>query len=140
MFSLRRNMYNLDFAFKPKDMTPPYPDLLTPVRCSCVFWADHLCVPESWHCGFWVDTLSPLASRGRHGYGSAAVTSGGAHATARKTTRHLTSRSGDAHHQVPADGKTRAGGISPSAYPGVGRVICFETSTGYVCGVWMGLC
>lgn len=40
---LKQNMYNLDFDFKPKDMTPPHPDPLAPVRYSCVFWADHLC-------------------------------------------------------------------------------------------------
>lgn len=43
MFSLRQNMYNLDFGFKPKVMTPPHPDPLAPVRYSCVFWAHHLC-------------------------------------------------------------------------------------------------
>ena len=36
-------MYNLDFDFIPKDMTPAHPDPLAPVRYSCVFWADHLC-------------------------------------------------------------------------------------------------
>jgi hypothetical protein len=40
---LRRNMYNLDFGFKPENMTPPDPDPLAPIRYSCVFWADHLC-------------------------------------------------------------------------------------------------
>ena len=40
---LRRNMYNLDLGFKPKNMTPPDPDPLAPIRYSCVFWADHLC-------------------------------------------------------------------------------------------------
>ncbi|RYP38832.1 hypothetical protein DL768_010750 [Monosporascus sp. mg162] len=43
MFSmLKQNMYNIDFGFKPKDMTPPDPDPLAPIRYSCVFWADHL--------------------------------------------------------------------------------------------------
>ncbi|KND87302.1 Vegetative incompatibility protein HET-E-1 [Tolypocladium ophioglossoides CBS 100239] len=40
---LRRNIYNLDYGFKPKDMNPRHPDLLAPVRYACVFWADHLC-------------------------------------------------------------------------------------------------
>ncbi|RYP17831.1 hypothetical protein DL765_004315 [Monosporascus sp. GIB2] len=40
---LKQNMYNLDFGFKPKDMTPPDPDPLAPIRYSCLFWADHLC-------------------------------------------------------------------------------------------------
>jgi hypothetical protein len=40
---LKQNMYNLDFGFKPKDMAPPNPDPLAPIRYSCVFWADHLC-------------------------------------------------------------------------------------------------
>ena len=40
---LRRNMYNLDLGFKPENMTPPDPDLLAPIRYSCVFWADYLC-------------------------------------------------------------------------------------------------
>ncbi|RYP17409.1 hypothetical protein DL765_004539 [Monosporascus sp. GIB2] len=40
---LKQNMYNLDFGFKPKDMAPPDPDPLAPIRYSCVFWADHLC-------------------------------------------------------------------------------------------------
>jgi hypothetical protein len=40
---LRQNMYKLDFGFKPKDMAPPNPDPLAPIRYSCLFWADHLC-------------------------------------------------------------------------------------------------
>ena len=40
---LSRNMYNLDFGFKPENMTPPDPDPLAPLQYSCVFWADHLC-------------------------------------------------------------------------------------------------
>lgn len=40
---LRKNMYNLDYGLKPKDMIPPDPDPLAPIRYSCVFWADHLC-------------------------------------------------------------------------------------------------
>ena len=45
MFSmLKQNMYALlDFGFKPKDIRPPDPDPLAPIRYSCVFWADHLC-------------------------------------------------------------------------------------------------
>ncbi|RYO82755.1 hypothetical protein DL764_009559 [Monosporascus ibericus] len=46
---LRQNMYNLDFGFKPKDMTPPDPDPLAPIRYSCVFWADHLCFLNGEH-------------------------------------------------------------------------------------------
>jgi hypothetical protein len=43
MFSmLKQNMYNLDFGFKAKNTSPPDPDPLTPIRYSCVFWADHL--------------------------------------------------------------------------------------------------
>ncbi|KAL2194361.1 hypothetical protein P885DRAFT_71427 [Corynascus similis CBS 632.67] len=41
--TLKYNIYNLDFGFKPENMTPPDPDLLAPIRYSCVFWADHLC-------------------------------------------------------------------------------------------------
>jgi hypothetical protein len=41
--TLKQNMYNLDFGFKPKDIRPPDPDPLAPIRYSCVFWADHLC-------------------------------------------------------------------------------------------------
>ena len=44
---LRRNMYNLDLGFKPENMTPPDPDLLAPIRYSCVFWVDHLCSMNS---------------------------------------------------------------------------------------------
>ncbi|GAB1319506.1 NACHT domain-containing protein [Madurella fahalii] len=39
---LRQNMYNLDFGFKPNDMTVPYPDPLGRIRYSCMFWVDHL--------------------------------------------------------------------------------------------------
>ncbi|RYP64263.1 hypothetical protein DL770_009223 [Monosporascus sp. CRB-9-2] len=48
---LKQNMYNLDFGFKPKDMTPPNPDPLAPIRYSCVFWADHLCFLNGEHPG-----------------------------------------------------------------------------------------
>ncbi|KAI0909671.1 WD40 repeat-like protein [Ustulina deusta] len=41
--SLERNIYKLDFGFKPEDMTPPNPDPLAPLRYSCVYWIDHLC-------------------------------------------------------------------------------------------------
>ncbi|SPO01835.1 uncharacterized protein DNG_04508 [Cephalotrichum gorgonifer] len=44
--SLRRNMYNLGFGFTPEDMKPPNPDPLAATRYSCVFWADHLCLPD----------------------------------------------------------------------------------------------
>ena len=40
---LKCNMYNLDFGFKPENMTPPDPDPLAPIQYSCMFWADHLC-------------------------------------------------------------------------------------------------
>jgi len=44
MFSiLKQNIYDLPFGFKPKDIRPPNPDPLIPIRYSCVFWADHLC-------------------------------------------------------------------------------------------------
>ncbi|RYP73127.1 hypothetical protein DL769_004288 [Monosporascus sp. CRB-8-3] len=46
---LKQNMYNLDFGFKPKDMAPPDPDPLAPIRYSCVFWADHLCFLNGEH-------------------------------------------------------------------------------------------
>ncbi len=39
---LRFNIYNLDYGFKPENITPPDPDLLAPVRYSYVFWADYL--------------------------------------------------------------------------------------------------
>jgi hypothetical protein len=42
MSRLKQNMYNLDFDFKPEDMTPPQPDPLAPIRYFCVFWAGHL--------------------------------------------------------------------------------------------------
>ncbi|KAK4102531.1 WD40 repeat-like protein [Parathielavia hyrcaniae] len=40
---LRHNIYDLDFGFISKDMSPPRLDPLAPIRYSCVFWADHLC-------------------------------------------------------------------------------------------------
>jgi hypothetical protein len=40
---LRRNMYNLEPDSRPRDIRPPDPDPLAPIRYSCVFWADHLC-------------------------------------------------------------------------------------------------
>ncbi|KAL7920859.1 hypothetical protein ACQKWADRAFT_297571 [Trichoderma austrokoningii] len=44
MSKLHKNIYNLpDFGFKPKDLQPPDPDPLAPMRYSCLFWADHLC-------------------------------------------------------------------------------------------------
>lgn len=43
VLKLKRNIYNLDYGFKPKDLTPPDPDPLAPIQYSCVFWADHLC-------------------------------------------------------------------------------------------------
>ncbi len=47
----QKNLYNLDFGFKPKDIRPPQPDPLGPIRYSCVFWADHLCSLNSDNCG-----------------------------------------------------------------------------------------
>ncbi|KAL2015568.1 hypothetical protein VTK56DRAFT_5217 [Thermocarpiscus australiensis] len=47
---LKQNIYNLDFSFKPKDMSPPKPDPLAPIRYSCVFWADHLLNDDSPEC------------------------------------------------------------------------------------------
>ena len=47
VLKLKRNIYNLDYGFKPKDLTPPDPDPLAPIRYSCVFWADHLCSLDS---------------------------------------------------------------------------------------------
>lgn len=44
---LKQNIYNLDFGFKPKGYESPRPDPLAPVRCYCVFWADHLLNGES---------------------------------------------------------------------------------------------
>lgn len=38
---LKQNMH--DLPFDGKDMNPPDPDPLVPIRYSCVFWADHLC-------------------------------------------------------------------------------------------------
>jgi hypothetical protein len=39
---LVKNVYALPLGFKPKDIRPPDPDRLAPIRYSCVFWADHL--------------------------------------------------------------------------------------------------
>jgi len=47
VLKLKRNIYKLDYGFKPKDLTPPDPDPLAPIRYSCVFWADHLCSLDS---------------------------------------------------------------------------------------------
>ncbi|KAL2133700.1 hypothetical protein VTI74DRAFT_1876 [Chaetomium olivicolor] len=44
---LKQNMYNLDFGFKPENISPPDPDPLASIRYSCVFWADHLLNSES---------------------------------------------------------------------------------------------
>jgi hypothetical protein len=44
MSILRRNIYTLtDYGFKPKDLRPPNPDPLVPIRYSCLYWVDHLC-------------------------------------------------------------------------------------------------
>lgn len=52
---LRRNIYSLDFGFKPSDMKPPHPDPLASIRYSCEFWADHLC---------FINSENPECSRG----------------------------------------------------------------------------
>ncbi|KAL2192580.1 hypothetical protein P885DRAFT_47293, partial [Corynascus similis CBS 632.67] len=39
---LQQNMYNLDLGFKAKNISPPDPDPLAPIRYSCVFWVEHL--------------------------------------------------------------------------------------------------
>ncbi|KAK4245655.1 vegetative incompatibility protein HET-E-1 [Corynascus novoguineensis] len=44
---LKQNMYNLDFGFDAKNISPPDPDPLAPIRYSRVFWADHLLKGES---------------------------------------------------------------------------------------------
>ncbi len=41
---LKQNIYSLPLGFKAKDMRPPDPDPLAPIRYSCVFWVDHLCL------------------------------------------------------------------------------------------------
>lgn len=41
---LKQNVYGLPhFGFKPRDLGTPDPDLLAPIRYSCVFLADHPC-------------------------------------------------------------------------------------------------
>jgi hypothetical protein len=40
--NLRRNMYNLNYGFKPANMRPPQPDPLASIQYSCVFWVHHL--------------------------------------------------------------------------------------------------
>jgi hypothetical protein len=40
---LVKNIYALPLGYKPKDIRPPDPDPLAPIRYSCIFWADHLC-------------------------------------------------------------------------------------------------
>ena len=45
--ALKQNIYSLDYGFKPKDIHPPEPDPLAPIRYPCVFWADHLCALDS---------------------------------------------------------------------------------------------
>jgi hypothetical protein len=44
---LKQNMYDLPFGFRPKDRELPNPDPLAPIRYSCIFWADHLCLLKS---------------------------------------------------------------------------------------------
>ncbi|RYP15255.1 hypothetical protein DL765_005830 [Monosporascus sp. GIB2] len=50
MSGLKQNIYNLELGFRPKDMSPPDPDPLAPIRYSCVFWADHLLNAEMADC------------------------------------------------------------------------------------------
>ena len=40
---LTRNMYNLNFEFKPQDVQLPGNNPLASVRYSCIYWVDHLC-------------------------------------------------------------------------------------------------
>ncbi|GFF84756.1 vegetative incompatibility protein HET-E-1 [Aspergillus udagawae] len=41
---LRHNIYALPYpGFESRDVTPPDPDPLAPIRYSCVFWVGHLC-------------------------------------------------------------------------------------------------
>lgn len=41
---LKRNIYGLqDYGLESKNITPPDPDPLGPVRYYCMFWLDHLC-------------------------------------------------------------------------------------------------
>ncbi|KAK4233014.1 hypothetical protein C8A03DRAFT_39311, partial [Achaetomium macrosporum] len=47
---LKQNIYDLDFGFKPKDISPPQPDPLARIRYSCVFWAHHLLNDDSPEC------------------------------------------------------------------------------------------
>ena len=48
MSTLKRNIYALPYlGFKSKDIGPPGPDPLAPIRYSCVFWVDHLCYIEA---------------------------------------------------------------------------------------------
>ncbi|KAK4120590.1 hypothetical protein N657DRAFT_636321 [Parathielavia appendiculata] len=47
---LKQNIYDLDFGFKPRDISPPQPDSLAPIRYSYVFWADHLLNRDSSKC------------------------------------------------------------------------------------------
>jgi hypothetical protein len=45
MSKLRKNIYALpDFGIKPKHIKPPGLDPLAPIRYSCLFWVDHLCI------------------------------------------------------------------------------------------------
>jgi hypothetical protein len=48
MSILKRNIHTLeDYGPKPKDLRPPNPDPLVPIRYSCLFWVDHLCDANS---------------------------------------------------------------------------------------------
>ncbi|RYP67830.1 hypothetical protein DL771_007007 [Monosporascus sp. 5C6A] len=48
--TLKQNIYNLSAGFKQKDMKPPQPDPLAPIRYSCVAWANHLLYGEDPEC------------------------------------------------------------------------------------------
>lgn len=45
--SLTKNMYNIQPGTLLKDIKPPQPDKLAPIRYSCEFWVDHLCASSS---------------------------------------------------------------------------------------------
>lgn len=48
MSDLKKNIYALrGYGFKPKDLPPPDPDPLVPIRYSSLFWVDHLCDANS---------------------------------------------------------------------------------------------
>ncbi len=44
---LKQYIYSRDYGFRPKDTRPPEQGPLASIRYACVFWADHLCFPDS---------------------------------------------------------------------------------------------